>query len=426
MTNTGGEIQAAQAKHQVTTDAEVRADDVSAADIRMKACDWLWEEDGGKWLPKGEFCLLAGREGLGKSTLAYGLIARITRGTLPGHDYGKPKSVVVHATEEDWGASINPRLAASGADMTRVYPKGPLSLPDDLEELEDFCGRKDVALIFVDPLISILGRQMKSNEFTPVQHALEELVNLGHRQNLTVLGVAQLNKSMGTDMISRIMGSRAFASVSRSILMVIREGWSGDRETFLFGQEKNSYGPRPHFMLRYEIEAEEVGRDSRNDRPIIGQRVVFTEKVEGTVQEVASNQEKTHAGQNSARSRAAEWLKAFLQERGETPSADVKTAAAGAGHSPATLKRAMEAAGVTSVPVPGSKERVWALGHGSPGSQLRGVPQSHDLIPEPPEEPVKSKKPRVLRSRRLGDEETGKSKRPLTEEEDEWDDWSFE
>jgi hypothetical protein len=42
--------------------------------------------------------VLAGREGLGKSILAYTLAALITRGMLPGEYIGTPKSVLIAAT----------------------------------------------------------------------------------------------------------------------------------------------------------------------------------------------------------------------------------------------------------------------------------------------------------------------------------------
>ena len=47
---------------------------------KMRAVRWLWEDK----IPLGEITLLAGREGLGKSTIAYTLAAWITQGTMKG------------------------------------------------------------------------------------------------------------------------------------------------------------------------------------------------------------------------------------------------------------------------------------------------------------------------------------------------------
>src|SRR5829696_5763856 len=89
-----------------------------ASDIKMKATRWLWQEDQqGKWLPLGGLVLLAGREGVGKTTIAYGIVAGITQGTLPGDLFDKPRSVIICATEDAWAETIAPRLAACGADL---------------------------------------------------------------------------------------------------------------------------------------------------------------------------------------------------------------------------------------------------------------------------------------------------------------------
>jgi hypothetical protein len=51
-----------------------------ASEIKMRAVRWLWEDK----IPQGEITLLAGREGLGESTIAYTLAAWITQGTMKG------------------------------------------------------------------------------------------------------------------------------------------------------------------------------------------------------------------------------------------------------------------------------------------------------------------------------------------------------
>ena len=74
----------------------------------------------GKWIPQGAVSLVAGREGVGKSTVVADLVARITKGTLPGEHFDKPKTVIICATEDSWKQTINPRLVAAGADLSRV------------------------------------------------------------------------------------------------------------------------------------------------------------------------------------------------------------------------------------------------------------------------------------------------------------------
>ena len=85
---------------------------------RHRPVKWLW--DGRVAL--GTLALVGGREGIGKSILAYTLAADITRGRLPGaFFFGTPKAVIVAATEDSWAHTIVPRLIAADADLTLVY-----------------------------------------------------------------------------------------------------------------------------------------------------------------------------------------------------------------------------------------------------------------------------------------------------------------
>lgn len=378
----------------------------TAAEIREEATEWLWKDDVGKWLPLGALSLLAGREGIGKSTIAYGLAAQITKGTLPGDDFGTPRSVVVFASEEGWGQAIKPRLMAAGADMTRIIDlavmveadiETPVSLPMDLANLKRVCLDRDVSLILMDPLVSVLAEGLDMRKFPQVQRALENLARLGQEVRAAVLGLVQLNKSAGADQLSRIMDSRAFVSVSRSVLMAIRDekptDSTDDREYFFLGQEKSSFGPRSSYILRYHIDSEEVGVDEKNGLPITGQRIAFDGAVRGSVQAVATAHESRSSGRITAGGRAEEWIKAFLSENGRTPSTKVKEAASEAGHSLATLKRAAKAVGVEVPTIPGSNKTEWVLPTSEPLELLEPV----DLV-----EPVEPKIPATTTSGSTG------------------------
>ena len=87
---------------------------VPASTIKVKPVHWLWKDR----IPLGELTLLAGREGIGKTTIAYTLAAWITTGTMKGRFMGSPRSVLVAATEDSWEHTIVPRLMAAGADLT--------------------------------------------------------------------------------------------------------------------------------------------------------------------------------------------------------------------------------------------------------------------------------------------------------------------
>ena len=88
----------------------------SADSIKPRPVFWLWKNR----LALGTLGLLAGREGVGKSTLGYWIAARITQGDLFGCFAGTPKAVLVCATEDSWEHTIVPRLMAAGADLTPI------------------------------------------------------------------------------------------------------------------------------------------------------------------------------------------------------------------------------------------------------------------------------------------------------------------
>ena len=114
-----------------------------ASAIPVRPTKWLWAER----IPLGEFTLLGGREGVGKTILSYTFAADVTRGRLKGACFGTGRSVIVAATEDSWEQTIVPRLMAADADLTRVFRVDvstsddiytALSLPRDLAALS--CG----------------------------------------------------------------------------------------------------------------------------------------------------------------------------------------------------------------------------------------------------------------------------------------------
>ena len=150
---------------------------VPASSIKVKPVHWLWKDR----IPLGELTLLAGREGIGKSTIAYTLAAWVTTGTMKGRFLGEPRSVLVAATEDSWEHTIVPRLMAAGANLEKVFRidviengfYGLLTLPSDIKGLLDVVKTSDAALVLLDPLISRLSAQLDSHKDAEVRIALE-------------------------------------------------------------------------------------------------------------------------------------------------------------------------------------------------------------------------------------------------------------
>jgi AAA domain len=350
---------------------------IRASDMTMRATRWLWQEDDKtRWVPLGGLTLLGGREGVGKTTVAYGTAARTTRGTLPGAFYGTPKSVVIAATEDAWEQTVLPRLVAAGADLDRIYrvdaitpdgfPEG-LSLPEDVAGLRRICEDDDVALVLLDPLIGAVGKALDSHKDADVRRALEPLSRLAHDVGVALLGVIHVNKTQGNDLLTRLMASRAFSAVARAVLFAAAEdapvdGLGVAGEFFLFGQPKNNLAAKVPHTLRFHIEGTKVGHDKELDEPIYGALVVWDGQVQGSIQDVVAMQESRAPEKENAQDRAASWLLDYLTAHGPTDSRKVKDDADQEGHAERTLKRVLGRVGVVVTTMPGANNATrWSL-----------------------------------------------------------------
>jgi hypothetical protein len=314
-----------------------------AADIKPRPVFWLWE---GR-LALGTLGLLAGRQGLGKSTLAYWLAARITRGELPGVFIGHPRGVLVCATEDSWAHTIVPRLIAAGADLAKVYrvevltPEEihvGLSLPRDNYAAERAAREVSAALLLLDPLISRLG-DLDTHRDSEVRLALEPLVAVAGRTGMAILGLIHHNKSGSADPLHLVMGSTAFSAVARSVHTVVSDPDDDSDSRRLFGTPKNNLGRTDQPTLSFTVASEGIATD---------EGTAWTGRIEWgeeRTDSIAETMRRAHdVGEDRSASReAAEWLEDYLSsEGGSAFSADIKREGAKAGHSYDSLKRARQ------------------------------------------------------------------------------------
>lgn len=331
--------------------------------IKMLPVLWLWQ---GR-LPRAMFGLLAGREGQGKSLILAWLTALVTRGKLPGDDHGRPRKVIICATEDSFAHTIVPRLVAAGADLTMVARidvkdgdhDSELNLPVDIPQLIEQATVNDVALIILDPLTSRLHTKLDTHKDADVRRALEPIVDLAEQTDAAVVGVIHFNKSMAnTDLNNLIMGSRAFAAVARFILGVVQDPEDETGATLILGQSKNSVGPCLALpLMPYSIESALVPNDDGTEIPTAKIRW-HQEDQTRTFHEVSRppSQKK-----DRARDDAARWLREYLEGREgrKAPPHEIKRAAEAAGHAARTIDRAADELGL--VRQGGGRTTTWAL-----------------------------------------------------------------
>ncbi|SIJ65658.1 bifunctional DNA primase/polymerase [Mycobacteroides abscessus] len=208
--------------------------------VQMQVIKW-WEPD---WIPLGEVTLLAGREGLGKSTIACGWAARETRA---GNNIG-----YLHS-EDSRAHTVAPRLAAAGADMDKVCffdvqtstangtnATGSLSLPADLSLLEKAVTEHNITLLVFDAVKSFKDSSLGQHD-DDVRALLEPLGAMAARLNIVVIGLVHFGKRESSDTGKLILGSIAWSQVVRSVLAVAEDK---DADRLIVTNTKANLSPR--------------------------------------------------------------------------------------------------------------------------------------------------------------------------------------
>lgn len=346
-----------------------------ASEIAPKPVHWLWGEEslfGGQRVgrvPLGMMILLAGREGTGKSTVAYWMVAQVTRGTLPGYYFGSPKSVIVAAYEDSWAETIVPRLMAAGADLDRVYrvdvttvdgAPGNMSLPSDVAALKGVIRDEDVALLLLDPMMSALSATLKGNDYQAVYQALLPIARLADETRCAVVGITHFNKTTGSDPMARVMGSTAFAGAVRGALVAhkVKKGepvklkgrdegdpFEADGQLYLLGNEKNNVGPMMPTLV-YGIIGRQVAGDGED--AVWGSTLDWHGETDESVNERMREEERPKKAAETVTDGAADWLRNRLADGKWHPKDKIAKAAENAGFALRTIERAAKEISIRS------------------------------------------------------------------------------
>lgn len=224
-----------------------------ASAIKPTSITWLWQD----YVPLGALSLLYGQEGDGKSTLTMMLAAMATQGTLPGALYGKPSSVEIIAYEDDAGAVLVPRLLAAGADLDYVYIHGDdagdglLTLPDDVGSFSAALEDRGSKLVIIDPLPDALREGLKDNNNGDVRKGIVPLHRMAQELGTAVLGVTHPNKG-SSDAANKVMGSKAWRSVPRAVLIYGRDPDDLNGPTRVVAVSKANYAGKSSRRVKIE------------------------------------------------------------------------------------------------------------------------------------------------------------------------------
>lgn len=170
------------------------------SDIEAEPIQELWEN----WLLAGTVNALIGDPGLGKSTVAYDWISRITRDQImpDGTDCLMPGGAVVVAMEESL-ARIKGRFAANGADQSRialinkvvkrdhppakVNPEGPFELPTDFDILREKVDEVQATIVLIDPWLPAVSPTIHNWASQPASRLMSDVQAFAEETGVCVL-----------------------------------------------------------------------------------------------------------------------------------------------------------------------------------------------------------------------------------------------
>ncbi len=322
---------------------------IRASDVTPEAIAWLWNG----WLAAGKMHVFGGAPGTGKTTISMGLAATVTTGgRWPDGTRSIAGNVVIWSGEDDPADTLIPRLALSGADLSRVYfiadiregnERRSFDPARDMEPLRRKLAEiGGVRLLIVDPVVSAIAGDSHKN--AEVRRGLQPLVDLAGSMRCALLGITHFSKGTGgRDPVERLTGSLAFGALARVVLVAAKHQEEGEdgRTVRLFCRAKSNIGPDDG-GFEYDLHQAEL----KTHPGIFASSVLWGEAVEGAARELLATADATgDDGEGGTLADAKRFLADLLAD-GPLPTKTIKADADGAGYSWATIRRAQKALGI--------------------------------------------------------------------------------
>ena len=319
---------------------------IRASDITPEAITWLWNG----WLAAGKMHVFGGAPGTGKTTISMGLAATVTTGgRWPDGSQSTAGNVVIWSGEDDPADTLIPRLALSGADLSRVYfiaeiregnERRSFDPARDMEPLRRKLAEiGGVKLLIVDPVVSAIAGDSHKN--AEVRRGLQPLVDLAGAMHCALLGITHFSKGTGgRDPVERLTGSLAFGALARVVLVAAKHQEEGEdgRTVRLFCRAKSNIGPDDG-GFEYDLQQAEL----KTHPGIFASSVLWGEAVEGAARELLATADATgDDGEGGTLTDAKRFLADLLAD-GPLRAGEVFKDADQAGYSKRSIQRAANA-----------------------------------------------------------------------------------
>jgi hypothetical protein len=297
--------------------------------VELREVQWLWP---GR-IPLGKLTLLVGEAGKGKSLLTLDIAARISTGTAWPDGRGVPErgSVLICTTEDDLEDTVAVRLAAAGADLSKIAHVTnvfDIKAVLDATTAEIRRGRDDIKLIIMDPVTEYLGKA-DSYKNAEVRSAFAPLTKFGQDRHVAFLGVTHYSKMEKTSAANKISGSHGFNAVARQVWHIIQDG---SERLFVAGKANLT---SEHSGLAYTVQPATV---KHKDKELSAVKIEFKpDPVYEDADDVMMRLYRTPRKAETAES----WLRLQLAE-GPKESHEIERLAEQEGFKEHTLRRARE------------------------------------------------------------------------------------
>lgn len=324
---------------------DLRVELIRADSIEPQPVSWLWAD----YLAGGEFQLLAGAPGSGKTTLAMEMAAVISRGgEWPDGTRAPVGKVLIWTGEDSLEHTLIPRLIAASANRSNVHIIHGVSVAErnrvfdpasDLPILQEQIGRLgSVKMVILDPIVSAVTADSHKN--TEVRRGLQPVGDLARHTGACVLGISHFSKgTAGRNAVERVTGSLAFAAVARIVLVTAVGQNEPEGQQRALIRAKSNLGPDGG-GFGYGVEAMDVAED------ISASRIEWQEALVGSVSDLMTQFEGAASAPASNADEVAAWLRAYLSS-GPKPAVDVHDQGAGLGYTKKVIRLACKRLGVT-------------------------------------------------------------------------------
>lgn len=330
-----------------------------ASDVTPKPINWILKD----WLAMGEFHILAGAGGTGKTTLALSIASTITTGGFfpNGVRCSTIGNVLIWSGEDTIERTLVPRLIASGADLNKCFfiteysekgKKRAFNPSTDFPKLnEEIKKIGEVSLLIVDPIVTAIKGKM--NDANDVRKGLQPFLEFTDMYGCSVIGITHFGKgTQGRDTTERILGSQAFTAVAR-VVWATASMESGER---VLVHPKNNLGSDKG-GFKYKVDMVNLPDG------IEASKVSWGDFIDGAAREILDKFENMNESIDSDRSaitEATSFLAKILEVR-DLPAKEIYKQAEEAGISKATILRAKKKLSIRGIKVGMNDGWVWSL-----------------------------------------------------------------